>query len=358
MLLAGFATSCESSKEEPTPAPTGNVTLAAVPETITIGEAVTFVVECEGMDVTAASKIYLRSPELPEVTNPYTPSEDGEFEFYAVYGSAVTGRVKVTVLPVVPELPADAQPENTAFNHRVLLVDHTGTQCGYCPKMMAALKTVSETLDYHSKYYEAMSHTYNSSDPAYSSAAQGVSSHYGITGYPTLSYNFRHNRSSSYDATDIMAQIDALWKADGAQAGIAAATNLAATKVIVNVSVKAAVEGEYAIAAWLLEDGIEGKQSGATEDWMSIHNNAIRQWAVSAENSNDISGIKLGTIAAGKSAEAVIELPISSNKWNRDNLKVMLIASTPNQNNKFDAVNVTICEINDVVTFDYLNREE
>lgn len=352
MLLAALTTACENSKT-PETRPTGNITLAAHAETITVGESITFTVMCEGVDVTDAAQIFMRSAELPQVENPYTPSTDGELEFYAVYGSAVSERIKVTVFPVIPDLPADAQPENTAFNHRILLVDHTGTQCGYCPQMMKALKQISENEAYHSKYYEAMSHTYNNNDPAGSNAASGVSNNYAITGYPTLTYNFRHSRTSSYDATDIMQQIDALWRADGAQAGIAAAASLAASKVIVNVEVKAAVAGEYAIAAWLLEDGIEATQSGATEDWMSIHNNAIRQWVISEDNNNDISGIKLGTIAAGETAEKVLELPIMSNKWNRDNFKVMLIASTPNSNGKFDVVNVTICEMNDVVTYDY-----
>ena len=351
MLLATLVVACEPV--EPTPAPTGNITLTTNSESITLGEPIIFTVECEGMDVTAAAKIYLRSPELPEVSNPYTPELDGEFEFYAVYGSAVSGRVKVTVLPIIPALPVDAEPQNTSFNHRILLVDHTGNQCGYCPQMMKALKQISEDEAYHSKYYEAMSHTYNNNDPAGSAAASGVSSNYAITGYPTLTYNFHHSRTSSYDATDIKQQIDALWRADGAQAGIAAAASTAATKVIVNVEVKAAVAGEYAIAAWLLEDGIEATQSGATEDWMSIHNNAIRQWVISEDNNNDISGIKLGTIAAGDTAEKVLELPILSAKWNRDNFKVMLIVSTPNDKGRFDVANVAICPINDVVMYDY-----
>lgn len=351
VALASFAVACESN--EPTPGPTGNISLSAHAESITIGEAITFTVMCEGVDVTTESQIFLRSAELPQVSNPYTPAEDGEFEFYAVYGSAVSGRVKVTVLPVIPELPADAQPESTAFNHRVLLVDHTGTQCGYCPKMMQALKQISEMEEYHSKFYEAMSHTYNASDPAHSSAASGISSHYGVKSYPTLTYNFRYSRTSSYDATDIMQQIDALWSAEGASAGISAAASLAATKVIVNTSVKAAVEGEYAVTAWLLEDNIQATQSGATEDWMSIHNNAIRQWVVSEENGNDISGVKLGVIAAGKSAEKALELPILSNKWNRDNLKVLVIVSTLNANGKFDVANVALCAMNDVVGYDY-----
>ncbi len=348
MAVASLFVGCDNGSNDVKP--TGNIELTADNTTITVGESITFTVVCEGIDVTADAKIFMRSEELPEVSNPYTPESDGTFEFYAVYGSAVSARIAITVDAKIPELPADGSPSNTDFNHRILLVDHTGTQCSFCPEMMEALKEVSETGDYHSKYYEAMSHTYNSNDPAWSKAADAVTGHYNTGGsYPALTFNFRHNHVARQDATDIMQQIDALWCAEGADAGIAAACGLASNKAIVNVEVKAAKAGEYNITAWLLEDGIYGLQGGAKEEWMNTHNNAIRQIA----SSEDISGISLGTIAAGERASTVIELPILSQKWARENLKVMLIVSTPNAKGKYEVANVAICPANNVVTYDY-----
>jgi hypothetical protein len=169
-----------------------------------------------------------------------------------------------------------------------------------------------------------------------------------VSNYPTLTYNFYHNTSSSYNAAHIKQQIDALWK-ENADAGIAVATSLATSSVVVNAQIKAAVDGEYSATAWLLEDGIYGKQTNATEEWMSTHNNAIRQ----AATTTPISGYELGTIAAGKTAEQFFNLKITSDKWNRENLKVMVIVSKKNESGKFDVANVVICGINETTPYSY-----
>lgn len=335
------------------PSASGDATLTADSYSVEVNTPITFtVVDGSGNDLTAESVIFDKTHDFIEVTNPYTPTIDGEYEFYAVVGtsSAITKSIKVTVLPSLPALPADAQPESTSFNHRILLVDHTGNQCGFCPKMMLALKEVEDAAAYHGKYYEAMSHTYNPSDPAYSATAAAISSYYGINSWPTLTYNFAYSTSSSYNSAHIKQQIDAQWK-EVADAGIAVATSMAAEAVVVNAEVKAAVTNEYRITAWLLEDGIEAKQTNATEDWMNIHNNAIRQAVIT----NPISGYDLGTIEAGKSAQYPLSLKISSKSWKRENLKVMVIASAKNSAGKFEVVNVTLCPIDDSVSYDYKN---
>ena len=77
---------------------------------------------------------------------------------------------------------------------------------------MSALKEVEETEDYHEKYYEAMAHSYATSDPAHSGAADAISSYHRVSSYPTLTYNFAHSTTSSYNAEHIKLQINALWK--------------------------------------------------------------------------------------------------------------------------------------------------
>lgn len=340
---------------EPTPdgpdvKPTGDAVLAANNNSVEVNTPIEFTVTAaDGTDLTAEAVIYDKSHDYAVVENPFTPTVDGNYEFYAVVGNIITNTVKVSVVPTIPALPDDAQPENTVFNHRILLVDHTGNTCGYCPQMMKALKTVSETGDYHTKYYEAMAHTYSNGDPAFSGAASVVSNHHGVSSYPTLTYNFYHTTQSSYNDAHIMGQIDALWKAEGADAGIAAAATLASSSVIVNTEVKAAVANDYRITAWLLEDGIYAKQTNATEEWMNTHDNAIRQRV----SSDDISGVDLGTLAAGETKSTALTLNIVGNKWNRDNLKVMVIVSAKNAKGQFEVANVAICPMNDVVTYDY-----
>jgi hypothetical protein len=329
---------------------TGDITLSA--ETVVeVNTPIHFVVkDSSGANVTNGATIYDKSHDFAQVENPFTPTVDGDYTFYAVVGDAISKDFKVTVTPEVPALPEDTDAANTSFKHRILLVDHTGNTCGYCPRMMKALKEIEESGDFDGKYYEAMSHSYSNTDPAFSGAAASISSHYGLQGYPTLTYNFYHPTSSSYNAEHIKGQINALWK-ESADAGIAASTNLAAKSVVVNAEVKAAVDGEYSITAWLLEDGIYAKQTNATAEWMNTHNNAIRQ----AATTSPLTGYELGTLKAGETASQILNLTIARDTWNRDNMKVMVIVSKKGANNRFDVANVVLCPINDSVTYNYKN---
>ena len=56
---------------------------------------------------------------------------------------------------------------------------------------------------------------------------------------------------------------------------------------------KAAKACQYRIAVWVLEDGIRGKQEGASEDWMNTHGNALRAMAGNTLNMR-IYGEKMG----------------------------------------------------------------
>jgi hypothetical protein len=347
---ASMFVGCEPTpQEEPASA---DAKLSVVKNVLEVNTPIEFIVEdVDGNDVTAESVIF-DAIAYDEVPNPFTPTADGKYSFYAVYGDAISNHVEVVVTPTVPALPEDAEPANTSFKHRILLVDHTGNTCTYCPRMMMALKEIEEDEKYHGKYYEAMSHSYSQSDPASSSAAFAVSGHFRISERPTLTYNFYHSIQSSYNAEHIKNQIDALWK-ESADASVTASTSFATKSVVVNTAVKAAVAGEYSITAWLLEDGIEATQAGAPTgadwDWMNIHNNAIR----SAATTEPLTGYELGTIEAGKSVEQVLSLDITSEAWNRDNLKVMLIVSKKNDKGKFDVANVAICPLNESITYDY-----
>lgn len=351
-LIAAAATlsvACEGENNSEGNGATGGATLKATPQSVEVNNPISFTLIAEdGTDITADAKIYDKTHDFVEVSNPFTPTEDGKYEFYAVAGNIITESIFVTVLPIIPDLPADGDEANTSFNHRILLVDHTGNTCGFCPQMMLALKEVAETGDYHSKYYEAMAHTFSQNDPATSNAAMSISSQLGVSNYPTLTYNFVWGTSSSYNAEHIKQQIDAQWK-EAADAGISVATSLATSSVVVNAEVKAAVENEYRIVAWLLEDGIEAKQVNATEDWMNIHDNAIRQ----ATMTTPISGHDLGTIKAGEKASYAMSLEIVSSKWVRENLKVLVIVSAKNSKNQFEVANVVLCPLNDSVAYDY-----
>ncbi len=356
-LLAAAATlgtACETT-ETPGEDDKGNkpdtttIELSVDNDLPSIEEQITFTVTHNGEDVTAQSTIY-NAADNSVVSNPYTtPSETCSLEFYAQWGFYESDRISVEV----------STGDN--FNHRVLLVDHSGTNCPNCPRMMAALKALSEDSKYHRRYNEVVCHTYNSSDPASSTDAYTISNYYRTNidpsfGYPRLFFNFCHMESASGGQTpaigrdNIIKEIDKLWKV-AADAGIKASSTFEGDNLVVDVEVTSKKEQEYRVAVWLLEDGISARQNGGYEPWMNTHNNAVRR--ISAGSAEDLSGESLGTIAVDGVATKKISLEVNSG-WKRENLKALIIVSAPNAvGGKYEVVNTALCPAAGSVDYEY-----
>ena len=367
--FATFAVGCdtETGNETNVPAPDPNATLEiqVKSSTITIGQKIEFTVLMDGVDVTSAADLAIYDSSNYElVGNPYTPTEIRTYDFYAMYGPLVTEKHAVVIVqPVMENLPEDPQPENLKFNHRILLIDHTASGCGYCPEMMDALKEVAAT-EYHDRYNEVTAHygRLASRDNAKSDAAAIVAGNVlaSVNGFPSLTFNMRYPRvCEARNAAVIKGHIDNLWKKDGAEAGIAGCATLGDNVVTVQVEVKSAKEQEYRIAAWLLEDNIYSKQSGApandTSDWHHYAQNAIRN-ITGYNGANDLSGDSIGVIPVGETGRGFLSLDIISEKWVTDNMEVLLIVTAPSDDyhGKFEVVNTALCKLNDVVTYEYM----
>ena len=252
----------------------------------------------------------------------------------------------------IPELPADPQPENTEFNHRILLLQHTGTYCSNCPNLMSSLKELSLMEEYAAKYQHVAAHSYNQEgDPAYSQAAANLSQAFCDGYYPELTFNLtRENTGTSLSVGTITGMIDRLHK-ESADVGIAAAASLSDKTVGVNVQIKAAVDGQYRVAVWVLEDGIRGKQEGATEDWMNTHGNAVRAMAGNTLNMR-IYGEKIGELQAGQTAEKTFTLSLEET-WKAENCKVLVLVNAAGSDGRYDLANCILCPIGSTVTYDY-----
>lgn len=87
-----------------------------------------------------------------------------------------TPEVVDPVVSGLPALPADPQPKNISFRHRVMLLQHTGTYCPNCPRLMSSLMQVAEDKTYSERYHHVAAHSYNEEgDAAYSVAASNLS---------------------------------------------------------------------------------------------------------------------------------------------------------------------------------------
>ena len=249
------------------------------------------------------------------------------------------------------ELPADPQPQSTDFSHRIMLLQHTGTACPNCPRLMTSLREIAADPTYVAKYQHVASHSYNTDDPAYSEAAKKISDAF-CKAYPELTFNLSgETTGDDTSVATIKRYIDQLYK-DSADAGIAAAAQVNGNTLSVKVQVKAATENSYRVAAWILEDDIKAQQSsnGALEEWMHTHENALRAFSGSSLNLG-IYGEKLGTLKAGETAEKDLTIELQ-NDWKIENCKVFILVNS-SKDGKFDVANCTICPIGGNVAYQY-----
>ena len=338
---------------------TGELTLTADKTAIELGESVTFTVTQEGTDVTKDVTLY--DADLNKLSNPYTPTVSGAINVTATKGKYTSNTVTVTIMAQMPQVPADPQPSNLAFNHRAVVIDHTGVNCGYCPGMTDKLLALAKT-EWHQHYNEVTCHAGGmaTGDPGNSAAATALNqmqSSY-IEGYPNICINFHTATVGNYgQSTFLNYMADALGayiKTDGADVGIAMAVEGDATNIYCAAQVKAKASKEYKVVAWLLESNIYSpNQEGATKDYHKIYNYALRN--ISGEYSrNNVAGESIGVLESGQTYDCAFTLPMVSTKWNWENMGVLVIVSAKDANNRWEVVNSAYCPVKESKAFEYV----
>ena len=333
---------------------TGDLVLSADKTVIELGGTVNFTVEQKdettGQMVDVTKDVTLYDADLNKLSNPFTPTTSGAINVTATKGKYTSNTVTITVMAKMPGVPADPQPENLAFNHRVVLIDHTGVGCGYCPAATDQLRNLAKT-QWHKHYNEVTCHagTFSGGDPANSAAANALNQfqdglHKGSK--PVICFNF-YTKSNGYSATAMQAVLQEKVNKDGADVGIAMAVEGDNTNIYCAAQVKAKESKEYKVVAWLLESNIYSpNQSSATQDYHKIYNFALRN--ISGEYSKaNVAGESIGVLEEGQTYDCAFTLPIVSSKWNWENMGVLVIVSAKDSNNRWDVVNSAYCSLED-----------
>lgn len=265
---------------------------------------------------------------------------------------------------VAGEETPPAEGETTRFNHRILLVDHTGADCIYCPMMTDRLYALANysNPDYTMCYNEVQCHGGSfaeTNDPAYSEAAATVDRFYKISSYPYLVANFNRTEikmresESQFVESEMTKVFETHRKPFGADVGIAVSASTKSNNISINIEVAAAVTNQYRVTAWVLESNIYSpNQAGATTERHRIYHHALRAIAGSYSE-DDISGDSLGTISKGETAAKKYIMTLDSN-WKSENLEVLVIVSAPNANGSYDVVNTALCPINSSRDYEYI----
>ncbi len=237
----------------------------------------------------------------------------GEHQLIASYGTYLSEPVTIKAIGVeIPQTPADPNPGSTGFKARVLLTEFTTTGCTYCPGMKRLIHGAMEDAAIADKVVFTACHSgliNNVMDPLY--IKTGYEDFSKSTGFPymfcDMYYGFGYYPTWSVNnMTDIINQLYGNRKD---AAGIAVTSSLVDGQLVAKVTVKAAKAGNYRVGAFLLEDGIYGKQSnvGAGEEWMHTHDDVIRyidsQSYIGGKET--YYGHSVGRIETGKTADYV-----------------------------------------------------
>ena len=331
------------------------IELTANKSSIEIGEIVTFTVtEKSGKNVTASSTIY--DGDYTVVQNArYKGSKAGQIKFFATRNGYTSNTVTITVGDG-SEQPENPGTEGGAFLHKVLVIDHTGVNCGYCPNAIDNLRNLESKTSWGPYYNEVSCHagSFANGDPANSEAANMLNGFQGnlIGGYPTIAINFYHGLNS-YSYTNIANALQNIVKKDGADVGISLSVDKGTNAVSCSAQIKAAVSAEYKVNAWLLENNIYSpNQSNATKDYHYYYNHALRKTSESV-SSADFSGKSIGMLYIGETYDYNCTIPVESS-WVMNNLEVLIVVTARNGSGSWDVVNTAVCGVGETVPYAYI----
>ena len=318
-------------------------------------EELVVTVEFDGVDVTDLASLYVNN--TPMSSNIFTTQKTGDYKFYASYKGKISNQVtaKAANPALYVALPEDSQPEKfNGFDRKVLVVEGTGTWCGYCPYMIAALELFSENGSNADKTVIVATH---SGDEFSNTASEAAVAAMNIKDFPSCVLNFNpeiliENNYPDVNAEHINAMVGMELK-ESASVGISAATAVSADSTIVGVraAVKVGKEGSYRVNAWLIEDGVAAYQYGAA---VINHMHILR-------DASCVSPIQ-GQLLDGKETRSegdVVEYyyEFNTNKANVANVRnckiAVLVTASSGTSSKYFVTNIVECHVGESVPFAY-----
>ena len=326
-----------------------------------VGDTIRFtVLDAYDNDVTADATIY-NAVTMEEVGAEYVVTEVRTFSFIAFIGDETSNSVDVAVLSSILAAPADPDPSNLAFNHRVVLIDHCSVNDGYSPSMLDKLYALEQT-DWYDHYNLVTCHAgpYASGDPANSAAANILNSFQSnyIEGYPNICINFHTATVGNYGQSAFLNYMgeafEAYLKKDGADVGISMAAAVNVDSIICAAQIKSNVTQEYAINAWLLENDIYSpNQIGATKDLHKIYNYALRNTSEEISRTN-MAGCEIGLVEKGKTYDYAANIPLTSTKWVAENMGVLIVVSAKDAEGRWEVANTAYCKVGESKAYEYV----
>lgn len=318
----------------------------AVPETITLksntlntptGVEVEFQVisSINDADVTGLSRIYINGSEING--NTYTFQQAGTYSAYAQKGTLQSNSINLQATAIAPN--------TTAFVHRVLVEEYSGTWCGNCPRILYGVDLLQQQTN---KAIVVSTHLFNG-DPFITSDGNNLANNQGIGGVPSGNINRTTNWDGpQYQNVDqVVAAIQPSSKTGLAISSTVNGSNLNAT---IRVNHAQALTGATTITVYLVEDKLYFTQRnyssnlyGGQGNIPNFEYNGVLRAVLSNLNGDPIA-------SSGNNIEKVYTLPLPSNISNRLNVK--LVAFVADATGK--VVNVQEAKLGDTKDFEML----
>jgi hypothetical protein len=308
----------------------------------------------------------------------YIAPKAGDQVIWASYGTYNSDEILIKAIDIpIPETPEDPQPESTDFKARVLMTEFTTTGCAYCPNMKILLHNALSDENVADKVVLTACHSGLINGKADTAFVKTTFDDFcNVSGFPNVNFDMYYSFGNyTVGASEMRQLINDMYsvKADVA-AGIAVNSALYDESLVAKVTVKAAVDAEYRVGAFLLEDGIYGVQSGGSaEDWMNTHDGVIR-YIDSQYGKDQYFGHSVGVVEKGCTADYVFDWDLDviwsegalkgeqygNYYWDEfvmENLHLVVFVSTigtDDKGNQFYYVNNVIdCPINGLTPYEY-----
>lgn len=196
-------------------------------------------VDSEGTDITSEGTFFVNDIEISG--NTYASADEGIFDVYAQY--EISGSIFST---------GTKSFEVFIPLRKVVLEDYTGTWCGYCPSVAAAIVDAHAATDYISAI--AIHETANSNpDPFHFPQVDLLKAEFGVTGLPAARINRNTIWNDPYPISEVTAMA-------GEETNVSIAINSQLSGVVINAEVKVIYEeGSLAgdkLVLYLTEDGL------------------------------------------------------------------------------------------------------
>ncbi len=331
-------------------------------------------VSIEGIDVELDGQV----KTLPKFIAPSV----GEHKIYLYYKTSHTRNKPITLTAVdfaIPERIADPQPENLSFVKRAFFTQFTGTGCSYCPFISAALHDMKHDPAVADKFINAAAHTYNTNSDLAPLENKDIADRFGISGYPAIigDMKFRTSNVGNWVLNRVNLE-DYVNKsvAEGAKAGISASVSAGdGNTIVVRATVKAAVNGNYRVGGWLVEDNVYGPQSSGlsapypesmTANDFNYHNNVLRIADSNPEMS--YTGHNLGYLNAGDMVDYVFVMNLKNDAaeagksneemnhkthWVKENCRLVFFVTTDSNIGYYVTNVVTNNSLTENIEFEY-----